>query len=51
MGERAELVGGELEVGPIDRGGWRVWLRLPVEDDGNGGGAVGGTNDAGGTQR
>lgn len=35
MRERADLVGGELEVGPTGGGGWRVCLRLPVEAEGS----------------
>ncbi|WP_405092254.1 histidine kinase [Micromonospora sp. NBC_01392] len=29
LGERARLVGGQLDHGPTDSGGWRVRLRLP----------------------
>lgn len=30
MRERAGLVGGTLEAGATDDGGWRVWLRVPL---------------------
>lgn len=33
MRERAALVGGTLDAGPADGGGWRVRLRVPVADD------------------
>ncbi|MFD7321786.1 sensor histidine kinase [Streptomyces sp. NPDC059875] len=32
MRERAKLYDGTLEAGPLPTGGWRVRLRLPVED-------------------
>lgn len=32
MGERARVYGGTLEAGPVDGGGWRVHLRLPLAD-------------------
>ncbi|MFC7743084.1 hypothetical protein ACFQXA_22190 [Nocardiopsis composta] len=31
MAERAQLVGAELEAGPLPGGGWRVVLDLPVD--------------------
>ncbi|PTM86426.1 sensor histidine kinase [Dietzia psychralcaliphila] len=36
MRERAALVGGTLDVGGTDDGGWRVRLRVPVATDGGG---------------
>ncbi|QGW23793.1 histidine kinase-, DNA gyrase B-, and HSP90-like ATPase family protein [Dietzia sp. DQ12-45-1b] len=33
MRERADLVGGTLEAGATDDGGWRVWLRVPLATD------------------
>ncbi|MBF0687385.1 MAG: sensor histidine kinase [Cellulomonas sp.] len=46
MRERAALVGGTLDTGPTDDGGWRVRLRVPVDgaawhDDGTVGEPVG----------
>ncbi|MGW6564204.1 sensor histidine kinase [Streptomyces sp. NPDC054975] len=32
MRERAKLYDGTLEAGPLPKGGWRVRLRLPLED-------------------
>lgn len=32
MRERAALYDGTLEAGPLPDGGWRVRLRLPLED-------------------
>ena len=32
MRERATLVGGTLEAGPLPQGGYRVHARLPVKD-------------------
>ncbi|UZN02848.1 sensor histidine kinase [Cellulomonas sp. S1-8] len=32
MRERAALVGGTLDAGPTDDGGWRVRLRVPVDE-------------------
>jgi signal transduction histidine kinase len=31
MRERAMMVGGEISVGTIKGGGYRVWARLPTE--------------------
>ena len=31
MRERAQLVGGTVEAGPVDSGGFRVWARIPTE--------------------
>jgi len=31
MRERAALVGGTLDAGPLERGGYRVHARLPIE--------------------
>jgi signal transduction histidine kinase len=31
MRERASLIGGSLEAGPLSRGGYRVHARLPLE--------------------
>jgi signal transduction histidine kinase len=36
MRERVRLLGGSLETGPRDEGGYRVAARLPVEADGSG---------------
>jgi signal transduction histidine kinase len=33
MRERVRLVGGSLEAGPRDEGGYRVWARLPIGGD------------------
>lgn len=33
MRERADLIGADLDVGPTDDGGWRVDLRLTIQDD------------------
>jgi hypothetical protein len=33
MRERAELVGGRLEIGPSDHGGTRVRLHVPLESE------------------
>lgn len=41
MRERAQLVGAELEAGPIPSGGWRVRLALPVSRETS----TGGTGD------
>jgi signal transduction histidine kinase len=30
MAERAAALGGRLDVGPRDEGGWRVHARLPL---------------------
>ncbi|MEJ1231339.1 MAG: ATP-binding protein [Galbitalea sp.] len=35
MRERAELLGGTLEAGPVEGGGFRVAARIPVRSGGN----------------
>jgi signal transduction histidine kinase len=33
MGERCAALGGRLEVGPLDKGGWRVHAMLPLRGE------------------
>ena len=34
IAERADLVGGHVETGPLPQGGWRVRAVLPIEGPG-----------------
>jgi hypothetical protein len=52
MRERAAALGGTLEAGPRDGGGWRVQAWLPVsEPTTNGGDALGTSQSRGGELR
>jgi signal transduction histidine kinase len=37
MAERAKAIGGFIETGGLDEGGFRVWARLPLDPDDGGG--------------
>lgn len=52
MRERAALVGGEFGAGPADDGGWRVHVRVPVDDadDAPAGGTEDGIRDEDGAR-
>ncbi|WP_420157229.1 sensor histidine kinase [Nocardiopsis sp. CNT-189] len=45
MAERAQLIGAGLEAGPAPGGGWRVRLDIPLDREGRGAVAPGGTAD------